>query len=143
MIKWDKARSFHNLSETRSQFYPKNLKHPPFLLKSECYFFTKANNCFLRSSPKPNQSPNSFTGSFKHFHGCPWCVLFFFDANNKPKLSNYRGSLTGGHRKTKNEIQIPSSLNCIMILHINASQPIGGKLRKRFNSPIYLENYFN
>lgn len=29
-----------------------------------------------------------------------------------------------------------------MILHINASLPIGGKLRKKFNSPIYLENNF-
>lgn len=128
MIKWDKARPFHNLSETNKvTIQPPKYQTSPFFAKKWSYFFTKANHCFLRSSPKPNQSPNSFTGSFKHFHGCPWCVLFFFDANNKPKLSKYRRSLAGGHRKTKNEIQIPSSLNCIMILHINASLAIGGK----------------
>lgn len=90
----------------------------------------------------PNQTKaqillQALSNTFMVAHG-----VFFFDANNKPKLSNYRGSLAGGHRKTKHEIQIPSSLNYIMILHINASLPIGGKLRKRFNSPIYLENNF-
>lgn len=99
-------------------------------MKSECYFFTQANHCFLISSPKLNQSPKSVIGSFKHFqsgsmvaHGMCCFPLMQTTNPSYPTTVYSSGSLAGGHRKTKNEIQIPSSLNCIIILS-HTSMPL-------------------